>query len=53
MHAFLSKGEHLPEGDPEGPDVAGVAVLAVRQALQGQPLHGNVGRRLEKGRLKN
>ena len=39
----LAEGEHLPEGHAKGPDVAGVRVLALGEALQGQPLHGDVG----------
>ncbi len=42
----LPEGEHLPERDAEGPDVAGVGVLALGEALQGQPLHRDVRRRL-------
>ncbi len=42
----LSEGEHLPERHTEGPDVAGVGVLALGEALQGQPLHGDVRCRL-------
>ena len=38
-----SEGEHLPESDPEGPDVTLVAVLPVSQTLNGLPPHGDVG----------
>ena len=38
-----SEGEHLPECDPEGPDITLVAVLPVGETLDGLPPHGDVG----------
>ena len=38
-----SEGEHLPECDPEGPDITLVTVLPVSQTLYGLPPHGDVG----------
>ena len=38
-----SEGEHLPERDPEGPDITLVTVLPVGETLDGLPPHGDVG----------
>lgn len=37
------EAEHLPEDDPEAPDVAGEGILLVREALERQPLDRDVG----------
>ena len=39
----FSEGEHLPEDDPEAPDVGVGRVDVVIEAFKGQPLDGDVG----------
>jgi hypothetical protein len=39
----LAECEHLPQGDAKGPNIAGVGVLALGEALQSQPLDWYIG----------